>query len=52
MDKNRIEGAAEQGNVYVRSRRAGERVMQEQLRRCYGQPKLKVNEAKTKRWCR
>ena len=33
-------------NVYVRSRKAGERVMA-LLRKCYGKLRLKVNEAKS-----
>ena len=37
---------ADDANVYVRSRRAGERVMS-LLRRLYGQLRLKVNEAKS-----
>jgi len=37
---------ADDANVYVRSRRAGERVMR-LLRRLYGQLRLKVNEAKS-----
>ncbi len=37
---------ADDANVYVRSRRAGERVMA-LLRRLYGQLRLKVNEAKS-----
>jgi RNA-directed DNA polymerase len=37
---------ADDANVYVRSRRAGERVM-ELLRRLYGCLKLKINEAKS-----
>ncbi len=37
---------ADDCNVYVRSRRAGERVMA-LLRRCYGKLRLKVNEAKS-----
>ncbi len=37
---------ADDANVYVRSRRAGERVMA-QLRRLYGQLRLKVNETKS-----
>jgi RNA-directed DNA polymerase len=37
---------ADDANVYVRSRRAGERVM-ELLRRLYGRLKLKINEAKS-----
>jgi RNA-directed DNA polymerase len=37
---------ADDCNVYVRSRRAGERVM-ELLRRCYAKLRLKVNEAKS-----
>lgn len=37
---------ADDGNVYVRSRRAGERVM-ELLRRLYGDLRLRVNEAKS-----
>jgi RNA-directed DNA polymerase len=37
---------ADDSNVYVRSRRAGERVMQA-LRRLYGRLRLRVNEAKS-----
>jgi group II intron reverse transcriptase/maturase len=37
---------ADDGNVYVRSRRAGERVM-ELLRRLYGDLRLRINEAKS-----
>ncbi|MGL6111651.1 MAG: group II intron reverse transcriptase/maturase [Rubrivivax sp.] len=37
---------ADDCNVYVRSQRAGERVLQA-LRRCYAKLRLKVNEAKT-----
>src|SRR6266542_1702012 len=37
---------ADDSNVYVRSRRAGERVM-EALRRLYGRLRLRVNEAKS-----
>ena len=37
---------ADDCNVYVRSRRAGERVMT-RLRRCYGKLRLKVNETKS-----
>jgi group II intron reverse transcriptase/maturase len=37
---------ADDGNVYVRSRRAGERVM-ELLRRLYGHLRLRINEAKS-----
>jgi len=37
---------ADDCNVYVRSRRAGERVMA-LLRKCYGKLRLKVNEAKS-----
>jgi RNA-directed DNA polymerase len=37
---------ADDCNVYVRSRKAGERVM-ELLRKCYGKLRLKVNEAKS-----
>jgi group II intron reverse transcriptase/maturase len=37
---------ADDCNVYVRSRRAGERVMA-MLRQCYGKLRLKVNEAKS-----
>jgi group II intron reverse transcriptase/maturase len=37
---------ADDGNVYVRSRRAGERVM-ELLRRFYGGLRLRINEAKS-----
>ncbi|MFY9329771.1 MAG: group II intron reverse transcriptase/maturase [Georgfuchsia sp.] len=37
---------ADDCNVYVRSRRAGDRVMA-LLRRCYGKLRLKVNEAKS-----
>jgi group II intron reverse transcriptase/maturase len=37
---------ADDGNVYVRSRKAGERVMA-LLRRCYAKLKLKINESKS-----
>ena len=37
---------ADDCNVYVRSRRAGERVMA-MLRRCYGKLRLKINETKS-----
>lgn len=37
---------ADDGNVYVRSKRAGERVM-ELLRRLYGRLQLRINEAKS-----
>ena len=37
---------ADDGNVYVRSRRAGERVM-DLLRRLYGDLRLRINEAKS-----
>jgi retron-type reverse transcriptase len=37
---------ADDCNVYVRSRKAGERVMA-LLRRCHGKLKLKINESKS-----
>ena len=37
---------ADDGNVYVRSRRAGERIM-EMLRRLYGDLRLRINESKS-----
>jgi retron-type reverse transcriptase len=42
---------ADDCNVYVRSRRAGERVLQG-LRGCYARLALKVNESKTAVWQR